>query len=429
MQTNISPEHLAESDVRIAETILRTCVHCGFCNATCPTYQLTGTELEGPRGRIYLIKSVLEDAIALKPSVVSHLDNCLSCLACETTCPSGVRYGHLIDAARQRITAAGKRPLAERLQRWALARLLPNVPLSRLAMRLGAPAKLIAPLLPLRLRAMLRQSPIWLPRRSRLARPGVKAAQGQRRARALLLTGCVQSIMGPHINDASIRLLTRLGCEVVLPPDQGCCGALPFHMGDTEISLPLMGRLIRTWHAQITAGQIDMIVINTSGCGSVVRDYGHIFRDDAELAAPAAAVAALTVDISEAVARLGLPAAALSATPRLTVAYHDACSLQHGQQVRKPPRELLAQAGFKVAEVAEGHLCCGSAGPYHLLRPETGAALGQRKAGHIEALQPDVVATGNIGCMEQIGGHTRIPVVHTAELLDWATGGPKPRRL
>jgi len=416
-------------DVSVSEFVLSACVHCGFCNATCPTYQLTGNELEGPRGRIYLIKSVLEDQAELAAPVVSHLDHCLSCLACETTCPSGVRYSHLIDAARHWIEQHHRRPLGERLQRKLLARLLPYPGRFRLALRLGQLGRPLARWLPGRLGAMARLTPARLPPRSRLDRPGVHPAQGARRMRVALLTGCAQRVVGPAINDATIRLLTRLGAEVVLPEGVGCCGALVFHMGNHADSLGHMRANIERWDAERAAGGLDAIVINTSGCGSVVRDYGHIFRDDPAWADKAARVAALARDVSEVVAGLGLPQVAAPPAPGLPVAYHDACSLQHGQRVRDEPRRLLRAAGFAVVDIPDGHLCCGSAGTYNMLQPHMAEPLGRRKAEAIAGLGARAVAAGNIGCLEQIARFGDLPTVHTVELLDWATGGPRPAGL
>ena len=429
METNIPQSQLEDPDVRVAERILRSCVHCGFCNATCPTFQVTGNELEGPRGRIYLMKSVLEGRIALDEQVVAHLDNCLSCFSCETTCPSGVRYSHLIDPMRARIEKTYRRPLAERLQRWALALLLPHPGRFRLALRLARAVKPVAWLMPRNVRAMLDMTPRQIPPRSRVSTYEVHAAQGVRRARVALLTGCAQEVLGPNINEATIRVLTRLGCEVVLPRGVGCCGALIFHMGNQPGSLPLMKNNIDHWHGEMERGGLEHIVINTSGCGTVVKDYGHIFRDDPQYREKAAAVSAIAVDFSElAHARIdeqGLPEE-IKPPESLRVAYHDACSLQHGQQVRAQPRNLLRSAGFEVVEIPEGYMCCGSAGTYNLLKPEMAGILGGQKAEHIARVRPQVVAAGNIGCIEQIARYTTTPVVHTAELLDWALGGRPP---
>jgi glycolate oxidase iron-sulfur subunit len=432
MQTAIPEARSRDREVRIAEGILRKCVHCGFCNATCPTYPVLGSEFEGPRGRIYLIKSVLEERIAWSPEVVRHLDNCLSCFACETTCPSGVRYSHLIDPARALIEQEYRRPPAERMQRRMLAWLLPHPRRFRWAMRLAGWVRPLAPLLPGPLGANLKLAPRRLPPPARVAVPGVIPALGPRRARVTLLTGCAQEVLGGALNDATVRVLTRLGCEVTLPPDACCCGALIYHMGDRRAGLPLIRAAVQRWHRMLEGGT-DWIVINTSGCGTVVKDYGHILADEPALAAQAQAVAERAKDFSEIVQMLGLPQIPApdraGGVPRLRVAYHDACSLQHAQRLRSGPRALLSAAGFDVVEPPDAHLCCGSAGTYNLLQPRMAETLGRAKAAALDQTRPDVIAAGNIGCLEQIGHYSGVPLVHTAELLDWALGGPQPPAL
>ena len=436
MRTFVLPELKDDPDVQVSEEMLRKCVHCGFCNATCPTYLLTGNELEGPRGRIYLIKSVLEGRITPSASTVSHLDHCMGCLSCETTCPSSVAYRHLLDDARPRLDSMRRRGFGDRLLRALLTHLLPHRGRFRIAMRLTWLGRLSAPLLPARMRNLLSMAPARLPAPAREARPGTSPAAGVRRRRVALLTGCVQQILGPHINDATVRLLTRLGAEVVIPERMGCCGALTYHMGERPHSLGLMRNNIEVWHEEIARGGLDAIVLNTSGCGTVVREYGHIFRHEPAMADKARVVAELVRDVTEVVHDLGLPAdldpeaTALRVGERtMRVAYHDACSLQHGQHVKDEPRALLAEAGFEVVEVPEGHVCCGSAGTYNMLEPEPATQLQARKAAAVRDTEADVVASGNIGCIEQIGGGVTIPVVHTVELLDWATGGPRPQAL
>ena len=427
MRTSISPERLQNPDVRVSAQILRTCVHCGFCNATCPTYLLTGNELEGPRGRIYLIKNILEEAIEVTDHTVEHIDNCLGCLACETTCPSGVTYSHLLEEARPRIEGEYRRPLLDRLLRAALTLLMPHPWRFRLAMRLAAAGRALRFLVPAGMRHVLDMAPAAVPPPARLARPGSIAPQGRRRARVALLTGCAQQVLGPQINDATVRLLTRLGIEVVVPPQMGCCGALTFHMGERRRSLGLMRNNIDVWHREIEDGGLDAIVLNTSGCGTAVKEYDYIFRNEPEWAERARAVTSLVKDVSEVVAEMGL--GEVQNPGGMRVAYHDACSLQHGQKIKDQPRELLRQAGFEVVEVPDAHLCCGSAGTYNLLRPEMAAQLQERKAENIAAVEPQLVAAGNIGCIEQIDRGIEQPVVHTVELLDWATGGPRPAAL
>ncbi|MBN2906566.1 MAG: glycolate oxidase subunit GlcF [Rhodobacteraceae bacterium] len=425
MQTNFTQEQLAEPGIARANEILRACVHCGFCTATCPTYQVLGDELDSPRGRIYLIKDMLESGRPADEKTVKHVDRCLSCLACMTTCPSGVHYMHLVDHARAHIERTYRRPFSDRALRWLLARILPYPARFRLAMRAAKLGKPIAALIPdARLKAMLAMVPDTIPKISPNDAPQVFPAKGARRMRVALLTGCAQKALDTDINDATIRLLRRLGCEVVIARGMGCCGALTHHMGKTAESHAQAAANIRAWGAEIAGEGLDAIVINTSGCGTTVKDYGHMFAND-PLADAARTVADLAMDITELLAKLDLP----EGGGGLRVAYHAACSLQHGQQIKTHPKTLLKRAGFEVVEPADSHLCCGSAGTYNLLQPEISAQLKERKVKTLEAKAPDVIAAGNIGCMMQIGSGTEVPVVHTVELLDWASGGPRPRAL
>ncbi|KPP83465.1 MAG: glycolate oxidase iron-sulfur subunit [Rhodobacteraceae bacterium HLUCCO07] len=426
MQTNFTEEQLKAPGTQRANQILRSCVHCGFCTATCPTYQVLGDELDSPRGRIYQIKDMLENERVPDPKTVKHIDRCLSCLACMTTCPSGVHYMHLVDHAREYIETNFKRPLGDRFLRWLLARILPYPGRFRLALlgaKIGRPFRRFIP--DARLRAMLEMAPKVIPPVSRNDDPQTFAAEGQRRMRVALMTGCAQKALNTDINDATIRLLRRLGCEVVVARAAGCCGALTHHMGKTSESHTAAAKNIRAWVAEMEGEGLDAVVINTSGCGTTVKDYGHMFRNE-PLAHEAAQVANVAMDVSEVLARLDMPEGAEKA---LRVAYHAACSLQHGQQIKTHPKDLLKRAGFEVVEPADSHLCCGSAGTYNLLQPEISGQLKIRKICTLEAKTPDVIATGNIGCMMQIGSGTDVPVVHTVELLDWATGGPKPRAM
>ena len=426
MQTVFTPEQLREPAIARSNEILRTCVHCGFCTATCPTYQVLGDELDSPRGRIYLIKDMLEQGRPADAQTVKHIDRCLSCLACMTTCPSGVHYMHLVDHAREYIEATYKRPLMDRMLRSVLARVIPYPKRFRLALLGAKIAKPFAFLVPdRRLKAMLAMAPAQIPPVSRNDDAQVFPALGERRMRVALMTGCAQKALNTDINDATIRLLRRLGCEVVVAKGQGCCGALTHHMGKSDLAHRSAAANIRAFMAESAAAGLDAIVINTSGCGTTVKDYGHMFRNDA-LAAEAATVAGLAMDVSEVLVKLGLPAGAAKG---LRVAYHAACSLQHGQQIKAAPKDLLKRVGFEVVEPADSHLCCGSAGTYNLLQPEISTQLRARKVETLEARKPDVIAAGNIGCMMQIGAATGVPVVHTVELLDWATGGPMPRAL
>ena len=423
MQTHFTKEQLADPGVARANEILRACVHCGFCTATCPSYQVLGDELDSPRGRIYLIKEMLESGRPADARTVRHLDRCLSCLACMTTCPSGVHYMHLIDHARAHVEKTYRRPWHDRLLRWTLAKIVPYPGRFRLALLGAKAARPFARLLPdPRLRAMIAMAPKQVPPVSRNDDPQVFAPTGARRYRVALMTGCAQKALNTDINDATIRLLRRLGCAVVIPRGMGCCGALSHHMGREGESHAQAATNIRAFLAE---GDLDAIIINTSGCGTTVKDYGHMFRTD-PIAQDAAKVAGLACDISEFLERIGLPE---GAPKGLRVAYHAACSLQHGQQVKTAPKTLLKAAGFEVVEPADSHLCCGSAGTYNLLQPEISGELKRRKVATLEARAPQVIAAGNIGCMMQIGSGTAIPVVHTVELLDWATGGPKPRAL
>lgn len=425
MKTNFTEAQLADPDLAFANQILRTCVHCGFCTATCPSYQVLGDELDSPRGRIYLIKDMLENDRPADAKVALHIDRCLSCLACVTTCPSGVDYMHLVDQAREHIEKTYRRPLMDRLLRAMLARILPYPKRFRLAVLAGRIAGPFRFALPKKLRSIMDFAPKSLPPPSRMDRAQVFPAEGPRRKRVALLSGCAQQALDTDINEATIRLLTRHGCDVVIAKGMGCCGALTHHMGRAGESRATAARTIRAWMNELDGDGLDAIVINTSGCGTVVKDYGHIFRNH-PLASAAARIAALARDVTELLVELEINPVA---TPKLRVAYHAACSLQHGQQIQVQPKALLTRAGFQVLEPVDSHLCCGSAGTYNLLQPEISRALKTRKTASLEVLQPDVIAAGNIGCMMQIASGTGLPVVHTVELLDWATGGPKPAKL
>ncbi|MDQ7081456.1 MAG: glycolate oxidase subunit GlcF [Paracoccaceae bacterium] len=425
MQTNFSPEQLRDPGIKVANDILRTCVHCGFCTATCPTYQVLGDELDSPRGRIYLIKDMLENDRPADERTVKHIDRCLSCLSCMSTCPSGVHYMHLVDLAREHIDKTYKRPLMDRMIRWTLARILPYPGRFRLAILGAWMGRPFRRLLPGKLRAMMEFAPDSLPPVSRNDDPQVFPAIGPRKRRVALMTGCAQRALNTDINDATIRILRRHGCEVVIARGMGCCGALTHHMGKTDESHASAARNIRAWMNEYRGEGLDAIVINTSGCGTTVKDYGFMFRNG-PLAEDAAKVSELACDISELLIELDLPEG--GAEP-LRVAYHAACSLQHGQQIKTHPKTLLKRAGFQVVEPRDPHLCCGSAGTYNLLQPEIAGELKKRKLATLAEVQPQVIAAGNIGCMIQIGSGADVPVVHTVELLDWATGGPRPPAL
>ena len=424
MQTSFTADQLADPDTAASEAVIRKCVHCGFCTATCPTYVLLGDELDSPRGRIYLMKEMLEQEAEPTPEVVLHIDRCLSCLSCMTTCPSGVHYGHLVDHARAYIEDRYRRPWRERLVRALLAWVLPHPGRFRLALAL---ARLVKPARPLfgagPLGAMLALAP------SRPApRPSPEPAQPPApKGRIALLQGCAEPVLKPQIREAAVRLLHRSGYEVVFAPGEGCCGSLVHHMGRKDEALAAARRNVDAWTAEIDGRGLDAIVVTVSGCGSTIKDYGFMLRDDPAYADKAARVSALARDVSELLAGIALPPMAVPEP--LTVAYHPACTLQHGQGLIEEPKRLLEAAGFTVKTPTDAHLCCGSAGTYNLLQPAIAGELGARKTEALERLGPQVIATGNIGCLMQISQRASAPVVHTVELLDWASGGPKPKGL
>jgi glycolate oxidase iron-sulfur subunit len=426
MQTTFTLAQLADPDVAVAEKILRACVHCGFCNATCPTYVLDGNELDSPRGRIYLIKSMLEHDRPATAEVTEHIDRCLSCLACMTTCPSGVHYMHLVDHARAHIEETFRRPIGDRLLRALLAMTMPYPQRFRLALYAARLAKPFAPLLDAlrfkRLAAMLRLSPWHRPHRPLSAQ--IFPAEGPRRGRIALMPGCVNDVLAPEINASAIRVLTRHHIEVVLPSGGGCCGSLVHHMGREGEALAQARSNIDVWTG---IEGLDAILITASGCGTTVKDYGFMLRSDPVYAERAAGVSKLAKDIAEYLA--DLPLRKSESVPGLVVAYHAACSLQHGQRVTRQPKDALTRLGFDVKDVPEGHLCCGSAGTYNILQPDIARRLRARKVGTIEGMRPDVIAAGNIGCITQIAAGTAVPIVHTVELIDWFTGGPCPSAL
>ncbi len=433
MQTNFTAEQLENSDTAASNQVLRTCVHCGLCTATCPTFLLLGDELDSPRGRIYLMKDMLEGGAPATEEVVRHIDRCLSCLACMTTCPSGVNYMHLVDHARRYIEETYRRPLHDRALRFALSKILPYPSRFRVAMIAAGLARRLAGLVPgssilaQRVRAMLRLAPAQLAPASAAQTPQVHAAKGVRRARVALLTGCAQTVLAPGINEATIRLLTRLGADVVIAEGVGCCGALTHHMGRHHDALSTARAAIEGWTREIESDGLDAIVVNTSGCGTTVKDYAFMFRNEAEpWRSRAARVSALAKDVTEFLADFGY--APTRELPGLRVAYHSACSLQHGQRVTETPKMLLRTAGFEVIEPAEPHICCGSAGTYNIMQPAIAERLRARKLANIARTRPDIVSAGNIGCITQLAGGG-VAVVHTVELLDWMNGGPAPAGL
>ena len=433
MQTSFTLAQLADPDIAVAEKILRTCVHCGFCTATCPTFILLGDELDSPRGRIYLIKDMLENDKPASEQVVKHVDRCLSCLSCMTTCPSGVHYMHLVDHARKHIEETYERPFVDRWMRRILEVVLPNPSLFRPALLGAWLAKPFARYLrdlpgPIgQLGAMISLAPASIPPPSWMDRPQVFKATGKRRARVALMTGCAQQVLDPAINEATIRLLNRHDVEVVVPLQSGCCGALVHHMGKEEAALDAARKNIDAWSREMDLDGLDAIIINASGCGTTVKDYGFMLRGDETYAERAETFAGMTRDITEFMVKTGLKPPVRNVD--LTVAYHSACSMQHGQKITEAPKQLLKEAGFKVKDVPEGHLCCGSAGTYNIMQPEIATKLRDRKIANIKRTSPDLVAAGNIGCLAQIKSGLTIPVLHTVELLDWATGGPEPQVL
>jgi glycolate oxidase iron-sulfur subunit len=428
MQTDFTLAQLADPDIAESEKILRACVHCGFCTATCPTYVLDGNELDSPRGRIYLIKDMLEHDRPATTEVVTHIDRCLSCLACMTTCPSGVHYMHLVDHARAHIESTYRRPLAERLMRWLLASVMPYPRRFQLASHAARLAKPLAPVVGAlgfsRAAAMLRLSPWRRPHAPPRPQTYFAAGGSGRKARVALLAGCVNDVLAPELNSAAIRLLTRQGVEVVVAEGAGCCGSLLHHMGRTEAALAQARANIDAWSA---LGDLDSILITASGCGTTVKDYGFMLREDTAYAQRAARVAQLAKDISEYAVTLSLSSE--RDVGGIVVAYHAACSLQHGQNVTRQPKDILTKLGFVVRDVPDGHLCCGSAGTYNIMQPDIARRLRERKVGTIERLRPDVIAAGNLGCIMQIATGTNLPAVHMVELIDWATGGPCPPAL
>ena len=427
MQTRFTPDQLADPDTAVSETMIRKCVHCGFCTATCPTYVLLGDELDSPRGRIYLIKEMLETDADPTPEVVKHIDRCLSCLACTTTCPSGVDYAKLIDHARDYVEQRYQRPFADRAWRALLAWLLPSQGRFAAALSLAPLAKPLAPLLA-RIPALTPAAAMLALAPSRRGAPSpTPAAQAHPHGRVILLQGCAEPVLAPQIRAATVRLLNRMGYDAVFVAGEGCCGGLTHHMGKAEAARAAARHNIAAWSAELAKDDVAAILTTASGCGVMLKDYAHLFREDPELAEPARRISDLAQDIVEFVDQIGLPAVVQH--PALKVAYHAACSLQHGQKITAAPMRLLAAAGFDVRDIPEGHLCCGSAGTYNILQSDIASRLLERKLENIDRTGADVIAAGNIGCLTQIASGSRRPIVHTIELLDWATGGPKPEGL
>lgn len=412
---------MSQIDIPAAQARIRQCVHCGFCTATCPTYLETGDELDSPRGRIWLMKDMLASPGPPSARAVHHVDRCLSCLSCTTTCPSGVDYMHLVDSARSHIETQFRRPWHQRLLRAALPAVLARKPLLRLLLRLGRLATPFAGLLPAQMRAMLAMVPARVPRAGDAERRAGQPVAGQRRV--IMHLGCVQPVLRPQIDDAALRLLARHGVAVVVTRQSTCCGALDHHLGRTAPAAAHARANIAAWEA---AGDVDAIIITASGCGTVIKDYAALFADDPAMAARAAAIAAKAKDISEYLTTLPPLPATLAHPP--AIAWHSACSLQHGQQVKSAPRQLLVNAGFQVRDLTEGHICCGSAGSYAILQPDMAGRLKARKQAHVAATGARILASSNIGCLTHLAS-PQLHTVHMVELLDWASGGPAPAGL
>ncbi|SDP60581.1 glycolate oxidase subunit GlcF [Desulforhopalus singaporensis] len=411
-----------------AETIesLRHCTTCGMCTSTCPTYLLSNDEHDSPRGRNKIMRQILESGQAPTEKQVYYLERCLSCFSCTTTCPSGVGYKNLMDWVRHRIDQQYQRPWQERLQREAVLKMIPSPSLFSAGLKAARLIKPVKGILPQTLRPMLDLVPDSPTKLTAGIRYQVFAAAGTRKYRVSMLAGCAQQVLSPSINDATIRLLNRHHCEVVIAHKSECCGALYDHLGKEEKARAQARLNVAAWYKEMEQGGLDAIIINASGCGTTVKDYGHILRNDQNWREKAAKVAAIAKDITEFLAEVDLK---VQPVPPLRVAYHSACSMQHGQQVTREPKELLAKAGFTVLNVPEGYLCCGSAGTYNIFQAETANKLKKRKVRRIREIDPDVVAGGNIGCIVQLLEALEIPMVHTVELLDWATGGPRPEVL
>ena len=406
MQTNLAPEFKNTPDGNAAEAILRKCVHCGFCTATCPTYQLLGNELDGPRGRIYLMKQVLEGMQPTRETQL-HLDRCLTCRNCETTCPSGVDYGHLVDIGRKIVDAKVPRPASEKAVRWALKEGLPS-PLFAPAMALG---QLVRPLLPASLKNKVPAKQA----------SGTIPTQAHDR-KVLMLEGCVQPSMSPNINAATRRVLDAAGIQTLVAPKAGCCGAVKFHLNDQDGGKAHMRINIDAWWPLVETGHIEAIVMNASGCGVTVKEYGHILQDDPQYAEKAAKISDLTKDLSELLPDLVEKLKhKVSAKTAQQVAFHPPCTLQHGQQLRGGVEQHLGALGFKINVAScEAHLCCGSAGTYSVLQPEIAYQLRDRKLGNLSDMNPEVIVSANIGCITHLQSGTQTPVKHWVELLDSA---------
>ena len=430
MQTNFSEDQLKNKDNKSTEKILRKCVHCGMCNATCPTFNLLGDELDGPRGRIYLIKEMLEKKKVPTKKVVSHIDKCLSCCSCMTTCPSGVNYMHLIDHGRQYVEKKYKRPFVERIFRDFLSKCLPKPNIFKFLIFFSKFAKIFKFLMPGTLKSMLDVAPKKIYGKTLKFQKIYRAERKKPTARVALLIGCVQRVVSPQINESTIRILTRHGVEVITMPEIECCGSLNHHLGKEDLAKESFKKNIDLWYDEYLKNGLDAIISNTSGCGTTLKDYGFIFRENKEFKKRAKKISDLSKDISEFLdENLKLNFKKEKNPKQYNIAYHSACSMQHGQKVHKQPIELLKKTGNKILNIPDGHICCGSAGIYNILQADIAKELLKQKVTNINKVKPDLISTGNIGCIMQIANGTDIPIVHTVELIDWYTGGPKPKSL
>tara|TARA_B100000945_G_C20399483_1_gene606582 strand:+ start:22 stop:1323 length:1302 start_codon:yes stop_codon:yes gene_type:complete len=430
MQTNFSEDQLKNKDNKSSEKILRKCVHCGMCNATCPTFNLLGDELDGPRGRIYLIKEMIEKKKTPTKKVVSHIDKCLSCYSCMTTCPSGVNYMHLIDHGRNYVEKKYKRPFTEKIFRDFLSKTLPNPKIFKFLIILAKIGQIFKFLLPKKLKSMVDVAPKKIYGKTLKFQKIYKAERKKPTARVALLIGCVQRVVSPQINEATIRVLTRHGVEVITLPEIECCGSLNHHLGKEELAKETFKKNINIWYDEYLKNGLDAIISNTSGCGTTLKDYGFVFREDSELKKKAKKISELTKDVTEFLEEnLKLSFKKEKGSKKYKIAYHSACSMQHGQKVHKQPIDLLEKTGNKILNIPDGHICCGSAGTYNILQSDIATKLLKQKVENIDKVKPDFISTGNIGCIMQITNGTDIPILHTVEVIDWYTGGPKPKSL
>ena len=428
MQSNFSKNQLSDADNASSDKIFKKCVHCGMCNATCPTHQILGDELDGPRGRIYLIKDMLENEKKPTSKVVKHIDRCLSCYSCMTTCPAGVNYMHIIDHGKKYIEKNYERPFFDKAIRKVLSVVLPNTVYFRLASLLVKLSKPVQFLFPSKIKDMMSLMPTSFPKKTIKQKEIYKVSGKKIVSRVALLTGCVQKEISPQINEATIRLLNRHGVEVVVPKKIRCCGSLNHHLGKEDDAHQDFRNNINTWYDEHLKGNLDAILSNTSGCGTTMKDYGFIFKDDKIMKKKAKIISQLTKDVTEYLDE-NLKLNFKSKDKKYKIAYHSACSMQHGQKVHNQPMELLSRTSNEVMEIPEGHICCGSAGTYNILQSKIAKELLRKKVKNIESLEPDFISTGNIGCITQIANGTKTPILHTIEILDWYTGGPKPKIL